>query len=106
MALLTRQTATITGLEATYVAASAGGDTVAPGDNVVLHVKNDDATDKTVTVVVPGTSFGQALPDVDVVVTAGEDRFIGPLSAGLATDGVVSITYSAVTSVTVAAIAL
>src|SRR5690554_4260675 len=103
MALLAPQQIQITGTEVTYTAASAGGDTVAPGDNVVLHVRNGDAVDHTVTVVVPGERFGQANPDVAVVVTAGEDRFIGPLTSALADDGVVSITYDATTSVTVAA---
>lgn len=105
MALLSPQQIQITGTEVTYSPASGGGDTVRPGERTFLHVKNDDVADKTVTIVVPGTKFGQALPDVQVVVTAGEERFIGPLSRELAdTDGFIDITYSATTSVTIAAV--
>lgn len=105
MALIAPQQIQITGTEVTYAAASGGGDTVAPGDDVFLHVKNADASDKTVTLVRPGTEFGQANPDVAVVVTAGEQRMIGPLSREFAdaSTGLISVTYSAVTSVTVAA---
>src|SRR5690349_11630293 len=104
MALLAPQQIAVTGLEPVLQAAAGGGDTIAADDRTFLYVVNGDASDKTVTVVVPGVTFGQNNPDVAVVVTAGEERFIGPMVAGLATAGLVSITYSAVTSVTVAAI--
>lgn len=105
MALLSTQQIQITGPAITLAAAAAGGDTVTPGDRTFLWVKNTDATSKTVTVVVPGEYYAQPLTDVAVTVpaTTGE-RLIGPLDQKLATDGVVSITYSAVTNVTVAAV--
>lgn len=108
MAQLSHQQIQVTGTEATYAAASGGGDTVEPGEDVFLHVKNGDASDKTVTVAVPGTEYGQNRPDIAVVVTAGEQRFIGPLPRDLAdsSDDLVHITYSATTSVTVAAMRL
>lgn len=104
MALLAPQQIQITGLEMATQAAAGGGDTLEPGDDIFLEVHNGDASDKTVTVVVPGTEYGQNRPDIAVVVTAGERRKIGPFPRDLAdpTTGLVNITYSAVTSVTVA----
>lgn len=105
MALIAPQSIPITGLEATYAACTVGGDTVAPNERGFLHVKNGHSSPQTVTIVVPGTRFGQANPDVAVVVTNGEERMIGPLSRELkGTDGLISITYSGVTSLTIAAI--
>lgn len=105
MAAIAHQQIQITGTEVTFQAAAGGGDTVQPGDNVFLRVRNADASDKTVTIVVPGTQHGQNNPDVAVVVTAAEQRDIGPLTRDLAdpSDGLIHVTYSAVTSVTVAA---
>lgn len=107
MALLTTQQVVITGLAPTFASAAGGGDTVVPDDRTFLHVKNASAGAITVTVVVPGTTYGQANPDVAVSVpaTTGE-RMIGPLTAALVNPatGVVDISYSGVTSLTVAAI--
>lgn len=110
MATLTYKQPVITGTDPALVAASGGGDKVAPNDRGYLHVRNASGAPITVTVVVPGnTQFAQAAPDVAVVVpaTTGE-RLIGPFPAILAdpTDGLVAITYSGVTSLTVAAITL
>ena len=87
-------------------AASVGGDKVSPNPRGALLVKNGDASSKTVTVVVPGnTRYGQAQPDVAVVIPASEQSLIGPFGPELAGgDGLVAITYSGVTSVTVAAV--
>ncbi len=107
MALLATQQIQITGPAISHTAAAGGGDTVAPGDRTFLWVKNTDAAARTVTVVVPGDYYAQALPDVAVVVpaTTGE-RLIGPLDRRLAnpSTGVVDITYSAAANVTVAAV--
>ena len=106
MALLTTQQIGITGTNPTYDAAGGSGDTINPDSRTVLHVKNGDASSHSVTVAVPGTEYGQARPDVVVAVPAGESRFIGPLVTDLAdpTDGQVHVTYTATTSVTVAAL--
>ncbi len=47
---------------------------------------------------------GLAPADIDVVIPAGEDRFIGPFDRNLFadSDGNVNITYDDVTSVTIA----
>jgi hypothetical protein len=96
----------IAGTAPTYNAASAGGDKVRPGKNVVLHVKNSSAGAVTCTVVTPGTVAGQPIGDVAVSVPAGADRFIGPLTNEhfAAADGLVDLTWSATASVTFAAI--
>lgn len=104
MPLITPQSIPETGRDPVYVAASAGGDTVAPAAGLALHVKNGGAAAITVTVVRPGSSYGQANPDVPVTIAAAGAQFIRvpPEFADAATAGNVSITYSAVTSVTVA----
>lgn len=103
MALLTHQAPKLTGTAVTYAAASAGGDTLGRTTNGVLRVKNGGAGAVTVTVVTPGnTQYGQADPDIPVSVAAGAEVAIGPFPDSLAVDGVISVTYSAVTSVTVA----
>ncbi len=106
MALLATQQIDRDGLNATYVAAAAGGDTAAPDDRAFLHVKNGGASPVTVTLVTPGTVSGLAISDTTVSVAAGGAQFI-PLYPSLYRDpssGLVSITYSGVTSVTVAVI--
>lgn len=107
MAKLTYVTPSIGGTAAAPVAASGGGDTVAPGNNSFIRVTNGGGSSINVTVAVPGnTKYGQAQPDVVVAVAAGVAKLIGVLPADLAdpSDGLVHITYSSVTSVTVEAI--
>lgn len=83
------------------VAATALGDSAPVGPNRFLVVKNGDASSHTVTVVTPGTVAGLAIGDVVTVVAAGKLSVI-PLPRMLAgADGRASITYDAVTSVTV-----
>ena len=108
MATLTTQPVNPSGLGPTYVAASAGGDKVAPGPTVFLHAKN--ASGGAITVTVNSQTLCNQGFDHDLVVSvpAGADRMIGPLTAdryAAPADGLVSITYSGVTSLTVAAIA-
>lgn len=113
MATLTAQTLAESGLDATYAAASAGGDDVInPTDKrLFLHVKNGDASSHTVTVAALDNSvdvvgYGPVTkPDVSVAIPAGEDRFIGPFPHA-AFGSSLPITYDAVTSVTIAALHL
>ena len=105
MAQITVQTVSLTGLNPTFVAATAGGDTVDPGDRTWLHVKNGSAAAVTVTITTPGDVSGLAIADLAVSVPAGGERLIGPLTASLfaTTGGLASVAYSAAASVTVAA---
>lgn len=108
MALLPVQQSKLAGTAVALTAAAAGGDTIKPQPRSVVLVQNGDASAKTVTVVIPGnTQFGQPEPDVAVTVAAGDIELIGPFPSGAAdSSGLVSLTYSAVTSVQVAHLSL
>lgn len=109
MANLSVQRAVLTGLAPNFVAASVGGDSVPPAGAAALIVKNGGASAITVTVATPGkTEFGLDQPDLTISVPAGGERFIGPLTNRLVDPdtGGIQVTYSAVTSVTVAVVAV
>jgi hypothetical protein len=78
----------------TYSAPNAS-DTMPPGSNLYYHIKTG-ATGTTVTVVVPGTLYGTARPDIAVVISTNTDRIIGPLIGDVAdpATGLVTITTS------------
>lgn len=89
-----------------YVAADAGGDDCDTGPGVLLLVKNGDASPHTVTLVTPGVVDGDlAVEDRAVAVPAGGDTAI-PITHRYRDPDTkrASITYDAVTSVTVAVI--
>lgn len=107
MALIASQTPSITGLTPTYTLVSAS-DTVrfnTGSGKVFLICKNTSGSPNTVTVVVPGSTFGQPNPDVavTVVATTGE-KWIGPLDKRLAVSGAVTVTNSAPASGVVMAV--
>lgn len=105
MSALATQPIGVTGLAPTYTAAGAGGDTFTPDENTFLHVKNGSGSSINVTVAVPGAAYGQARPDVVVAVAAGAAAFIFlPKELDDPSDHRVHVTYSAVTTVTVAAL--
>jgi hypothetical protein len=108
MAELTVQQIARTGLEATYAAAAGGGDEFDNDGRTFFHIINANGSDRTATFVTSVTVDGLAVGDVAVVVTAGEERMVGPFPPSIFndTDGHVNVTYSAVTDVTVAAIRL
>ena len=103
MALISQAQAKIGGTVLTATTATAGPDTLKPGDRVVLIVKNDNASAVTVVVTVPGnTKFGQPEPDVtSVSIPTGQLAVIGPFPAELAdpTDGLVDVDATPNTSV-------
>lgn len=110
MATLSIQSVSATGLNPTYVSAAGGGDKVKPGSATFIHVKNGGGASVTVTVddalsTAPSGAY-QFDPDLKVVVEPGGQRFIGPLPENRfrGTDGYAAITYSGVSSVTVAAL--
>lgn len=107
MVALAYQQNKIAGTALTFVAASAGGDTVPVNDRGILLVKNTDVAAHNITVDVPGnTRYGQANPDVTVAVAAGATVAVGPFPSDLAnpSDGLVHITYASTTGMTVAAL--
>lgn len=101
MATLSVQTAAITGTVVTYASAAGGGDDFPNDGRVMFHVKNADASSKTVTIN-SITACDQGFDhDLAIVVANGTERIIGPFT--VARFGAsVGVTYSAVTSVTVA----
>lgn len=104
MATLAPQQIPVTGFTPTFTAAAAGGDAANPDDRVFLRVKNGSASPINVTLVVPGSTYGQANPDPVVVVPATTGDVLIDLPSALQdfTTGLVSWTYSAVVTVTVA----
>lgn len=111
MALLSLQQALLRGTVVTLAAAGAGGDTFSlPHEHVGLRVKNGSASSITVTIAVPGnTPYGVANPSVvSTAIAAGAEVLIGPipLAAVDSSTGLVTVTYSSATSVTVGLVAL
>lgn len=107
MALLTVQKPTPAGVAPTYQAAAGGGDTFPNDDGTYLHVKNGDATPTTVTINSVHACDQGFDHDLAVVVPNATERMIGPFNGSRfndATTGLVGVTYSKVTSLTVAAI--
>lgn len=114
MATLTTQVITRAGLAPTTVAAAGGGDAMSCGSGMFLYVKNAGAGAITVTLAVPAAIV--AAPNlaitstaVSVVQTGLGFTMIGPIQAQFYQDpttGLCTITYSAVTSITVAAVQL
>jgi hypothetical protein len=106
MAVVAPQAVSLTGLAATYNAASAGGDEVPADGRTVLHVKNASAAAVTLTVVTPGNLPTGAIPDAIVNVPAGGERFCGPFSNDLFGNAQnrAGLTWSATASVTFAAL--
>lgn len=106
MALLTRTDASgPSGAALTFVAAAGGGDTMVGGQCAKLFVNNGSGSSINVTLVTPETVEGAlAVADRVVAVAAGAIREIPvPSRYNDPSTGLTSITYSAVTTVTVAA---
>lgn len=114
MATLTVQPISEAGAALSYAAAASGGDVfVNADDRTFLHVKNGGGSSVTVTITAQTTSA--TVPGLGIVtkanrtvaVPSGEDRLIGPLphkAFNNPANSQVSVGYSAVTSVTVAAV--
>jgi hypothetical protein len=93
-------------IAASAVAAAAGGDTAPVGPGRFLYVNNASAGTVTVTVTTPGTVKGLAIGDVAMAVAAGKHAILPLADVFRGSDGRAAVTYSAVTSVTVAAFEL
>lgn len=108
MALLTVASTARTGVAVALAAAAAGGDEFVNDGRTWLHVKNGGASPRTVTIVTPQTVLNLAVADQVVSIPATDERLIGPFPAQTynGTNGRASITYDAVTSLTVGAFKL
>ncbi len=104
------QTIVDEGLNPAYTAAPLDGHMI-PGDGeVYIHVKNAGAASINVTIQTGGTLMGEPVTDKVVAVPNGGERLIGPFPPALYNQpsgvdaGKVYVDFSAVTSVTVAAL--
>lgn len=98
-------------LTPSFVAANAGGDTFVNGDGrVILVVKNGGGSPITVTPDIPNELRGGIeITNPPTSVPAGSEEWIGPFDPSLFNQAAgtgVSVAYSDVTTVTVAAIRL
>ena len=105
---LTPQTIVRTGLAMTYEAANVDGEMIPNAGRMFLHVKNGSAVSVTVTVDTPGLVDGLAVAQLTVAIPAGQERMIGPFPPGVynQSSGNIHVTFSAVTTVTLAAFIL
>ena len=104
MATYSAQEPTLLGYAPTYSAAAGGGDSFAVGPNTFLIIRNAGGSPITATVAVPFAAFNgdaNAGTPVTVPATTGE-RWIRMDPRYAQASGLASVTYSAVTSVTVA----
>lgn len=107
MANLAAQPASQAGTVVAYAAAAAGGDTFAPGEDAELRVKNASAGPITVTVASQSPCSQGVVHNLIVVVAAGAEVAIGPFPASRFASpatGLVAVTYSGVTTLTVAVV--
>ena len=112
MAELTIQQITEAGGSVTYTAANSGGDTADNGGGTFLHIKNGGGSEITVTITAQTTSVDSSIygdltkANASIAIAASGEAFIGPFkqSAFNNANGEIAITYSAVTSVTIAAL--
>jgi len=106
MAQLSASEPALSGTTIPFSSASSGGDTVKSQDGLLVVVRNDDTAGKTVTIASQvAASPGVQPADVDVNVAAGDVAVIpvGGNNRFADNDELVQITYSATTSVEVAA---
>lgn len=110
--LLTPQQTDDSGLAVVLTAAPAAGNVIAGTGNIILDVLNSSASSINVTITTGGTLEGTAVVDTVVAVAASARKLIGPFRPNLYNQpsgaashaGQVVIDYSAVATVTVAAI--
>lgn len=96
-----------TGLTPVFSAANVDGHSVANDGHTMLEVKNASAAPINVTIVTPGLVDGNAIADLVVAVPANTgDKMIGPFPPGIynQADGTIYVDFSAVVTVTVAAV--
>lgn len=105
MAALAPQKSSASGLVVTYAAAGGSGDTFPYSKRRALRVKNASGGSINVTIVAQRACEQGVLHDKVVAVGAGVEKNIGPITDHFKDDGgVVHVTYSAVTTVTVAVV--
>ena len=96
-------------LSSLLVAADVAGDTFPSGNDGLIVVNNGDASPHTATITTPTATkncppFGnQTIDNIAVVIPAGEQH-IFTVPSGYASGGLITLTYDAITSMTVGGI--
>lgn len=105
MATIVPTSITRDGVAVSGAAAAVGGDKFGNNGSQLFYVNNASGSSINVTFVTSQTVDGQAVADRVVAVAAGAAKMIGPFKPSQYNDvdGNVNVTYSAVTTVTVAA---
>ena len=105
MATLTAIVPTYAGVSLGAAAAAVGGDKFVNTGNELLYIKNGGGSTITLTLDAQ-TVAGLTITDPTVSVAAGAEKIVGPFDPRYFTDssGFLNLSYSAVTSVTVAVI--
>lgn len=104
MATITPVVSSAAGSGVTFQAASAGGDSLVVGNNrVTLIIRNASGSSITVTLAGAITCSQGVLHNTVVTCAIGDTDILIPPQVVSATTGNVGITYSATTSITVAA---
>jgi hypothetical protein len=108
MAVLTVQQAVPAGVVVTAAAAAAGGDQYANNGKTLLKVINGGGSSIDVTITPTNTVNGYTIAPIVVAVANGATKYLGPYDQNYFNNssGRVAVTYSGVTSVTVAALSL
>lgn len=109
MATLSTQNISRAGVTPTYGACAGGGDRFTPDKDTFLHVKNASGGALTVTIAATKVPLpNMTVANVAVSVGAGSEKMIGPFPYDMfaASDGsgLADITYSGVTSLTIAVV--
>jgi hypothetical protein len=104
MAQLTAQKILLTGITPVYNVAAVGGDTFLNNGRTFLHIKNDGVS--AITATIDSKALSNFGTDVDVIVSipAGSEKIIGTFDPVRFDNdlGIANISYSSVTSVTIA----
>ena len=108
MAVLTVQGITRASIVPTYAAAASGGDTFVDDGSARTYIEAVNGSGSSITVTIastftPAANSGQAAANLAVAIAAGARRKIGPIGPNFRnpTTGVVTMTYSAHTDLTV-----
>ena len=113
MAVLSTQSAVLTGATLTYGACADGGDKFRAGEHTMLAVTNASGGAIVVTVDDPNsdspTSAAGFNPDVVVSVGAGTTKIFGPFPSARfrnSSDGLVNVTYNATVGLSIAVVSV
>jgi hypothetical protein len=109
MAALSTQNVNRTGITLSFASCAGGGDTFTPGSQTMLYVKNGGGTSQTVTVAASQILMGDiAIPNLTMAVSGSSEKTFGPFPASVyaSSTGTTAISYTAVTSLTIAVISM